>query len=121
MDFDAALRAHLETIERRDLDGYVATIHVDVTVVLPNGAVLAGRDAVTEFHRSWFASDTWRMRTIVERSYTVGATGVALLATSYDDVDDTGTPYHSENRLGLVFARQDDGSWLLVYDQNTGR
>jgi uncharacterized protein (TIGR02246 family) len=121
VEFDTALAAHLGTIERRDLDGYVATIHDHVVVVLPNGTVLAGREEVAEFHRSWFASTTWRMETAIEHRATVGGTGVALLATTYHDVDDDGVSFSRERWLGMTFAQQADGRWLLVYDQNTPR
>lgn len=118
MNFDATLKAHLDAIRRRDLDAYAPTVHPDVTLVLPNGAVLAGRDAVVDFHREWFADDDWRMDLTPERRVTVGPTETAVFLADYHDVDEGGAPVHMRNRLALVFLHDGDG-WLLLHDQNT--
>jgi uncharacterized protein (TIGR02246 family) len=118
MEFDATLDAHLTAIRRRDLDAFAATVHKDVTVVLPNGKLLRGRDDVAAFHRDWFADGDWRMELTPEGQTTAGDTAVALFAVDYHDVDGAGAPYHRHYRLALVFARAGD-EWLLLHDQNT--
>ena len=114
MDFDAALETHLDAIRRRDLDAFAATVHEDVTLVLPNGTLVRGRDEVVDFHREWFGSDTWRMDLAPERRVSAGDTEVAVFLVDYHDAD----AYHLRYRLALVFTRHGDG-WLLVHDQNT--
>ncbi|WP_203992505.1 YybH family protein [Virgisporangium aurantiacum] len=118
MDFDAALETHLDAIRRRDLDAFAATVHEDVTLVLPNGTLVCGRDEVVDFHRGWFGSDTWRMDLATERRVSAGDTEVAVFLVDYHDADDGGAPYHRRYRLAMVFARH-DGEWLLLHDQNT--
>jgi uncharacterized protein (TIGR02246 family) len=118
MNFDATLETHLGAVRRRDLDAFAATVHEDVTLVLPNGTLLCGRDQVVGFHREWFGSDTWRMELAPERRVSAGDTEVAVYLVDYHDVDDGGAPYHRRYRLAMVFARHGDG-WLLLHDQNT--
>jgi uncharacterized protein (TIGR02246 family) len=118
MDLDAALEAHLDAIRRRDLDAFAATVHKDVTLVLPNGTLLGGRDEVVGFHREWFASESWRMALTPERRASAGDTAVSVFAADYHDVDDEGAPYRRRYRLVMVFVRQGD-EWLLLHDQNT--
>lgn len=118
MDFDAALETHLDAIRRRDLDAFAATVHEDVTLVLPNGTLVSGRDEVVGFHREWFGSDTWRLDLTPERRVSAGATEAAVFLADYHDVDDGGAPYHRRYRLAMVFARH-GGEWLLLHDQNT--
>ncbi|KUL34645.1 hypothetical protein ADL15_15720 [Actinoplanes awajinensis subsp. mycoplanecinus] len=118
MKFDAAVTAHLDAVTRRDLPAYLDTVHDDVTVVLPNGKVVSGRDEVATFHKGWFDDPDWRMELTPVRSYTAGDTGVALYSVEYHDVDGSGTPYQKTYVLSLLFTRHDD-RWLLVHDQNT--
>jgi len=118
MDFDAAVAAHLAAVTGRDLDAYLATVHDEVTVVLPNGKLLSGRDEVGAFHRDWFADPDWRMDTTPVSTAVTGDTAVTVLAVAYHDVDAAGAAYRKDYLLSLVFARR-DGRWLLVHDQNT--
>ena len=55
MDFAAAVNLHLSAIGRRDLDGYLATVHPDVSLIMPDGRLLTGPEEVAAFHRDWFA------------------------------------------------------------------
>ena len=118
MDFTTAVEAHLATVERRDIAGFAATVHPDVTVVLPAGRILTGRDQVTEYHRGWFADPDWRMDTTEERIHVAGGTGLALYTVDYHDIDADGAPTELRYRLSLVFTRGERG-WLLLHDQNT--
>jgi ketosteroid isomerase-like protein len=115
-----AVDAHLDAIARRDLDAYLATVHADVTMIMPNGALLTGRDAAAEVQREWFGDPDWSWDVEVLHSTSAGDTGVALLAVDYRDVDAGGRPYAMAYLLGLVFVRVGAG-WLLLHDQNTVR
>jgi uncharacterized protein (TIGR02246 family) len=116
--FGAAVERHLAAVSGRDLDGYLATVHDDVSLVSLDGRLVEGRGAVGELHRDWFADPDWSWRLTPLRAGTAGDTGVALFAVGYDDVDRSGTPYTTQYLLGLTFARH-HGAWLLVHDQNT--
>ena len=118
MEFDDTVAAHLAAVAARDLDAFLATVHDGVTVVLPDGRLLRGRDEVAGLHRDWFADTDWRMDTAPVSTTVAGDTGVAVLAVDYHDVDPAGAPVRKAYLLSLVFARQ-DGRWLLVHDQNT--
>jgi uncharacterized protein (TIGR02246 family) len=120
MDFPAAVNHHLSAIARRDLDGYLATVHPDVNLIMPNGTLLSGHDELAAFHRDWFGDPDWSWELDLRRTVTAGDTGIAIFAADYHDLDGKGQPYELSYLLTLVFARDGD-RWLLVHDQNTLR
>lgn len=117
-DARAAIGRHLDTITGRDLDGYAATLHDDVVLVLPTGTTFTGKAAVVDFHREFFADPDWT-QDLTERTTTVGEhTARALFEADYRDVDPAGEPVRTRYLVGLVFARA-GGEWLLLHDQCT--
>ncbi|AGZ42208.1 YybH family protein [Actinoplanes friuliensis] len=120
MDFTAAVNLHLTTIGKRDLDGYLSTVHDEVSLIMPNGKLLSGREEVAAFHRGWFDDPDWSWELDLQRSTTAGDTGVAIFAVDYHDLDGNGQPYELSYLLTLVFVRNGD-TWLLLHDQNTPR
>lgn len=117
-DAQKAIDHHLETIYARDLDGYAATLHDDVVLVLPTGATFVGKAAVVDFHREFFADTDWT-QILAEKARTVGEhTASALFEADYTDVDPSGAPIHRRYLVGLVFTRVDE-EWLLLHDQCT--
>ena len=120
MNFPDAVNAHLATIARRDVDAYLATVHEDVSLIMPNGRLLAGRDEVAALHRDWFGDPDWSWELDLRRTVTAGGTGVAVFAADYHDLDGEGRPYELSYLLTLVFVR-DGEHWLLLHDQNTPR
>ena len=117
-DASAALGRHLDTVARRDLDGFAATLHDDVLVVLPTGTTLVGKAEVVEFHREFFADPDWT-QDLTERSTTVGEhTARALFEADYRDVDQSGAPVRQRYLVAFVFVRA-GGEWLLLHDQCT--
>lgn len=120
MEFAEAVDKHLAAIDARDLAGYLATVHDDVTLIMMNGRVLRGRDEVGEFHRDWFGDPDWSWQLSPVHSVETGDTGVAVFAVDYRDLDRDGRPYTMSYLLSLTFARDGDG-WLLLHDQNTAR
>lgn len=122
---EAALRVtldrHLAAINARDLDGLLATVTDGdaLTLILPDGRVLATRADYRRLHVDWFAERDWRMVFDVEDVRVFGDVGIARVR--YDSQSrDAGGAYVSRRvaRLSLVFARE-RGEWRLVYDQNT--
>ncbi|HIW62442.1 MAG TPA: SgcJ/EcaC family oxidoreductase [Candidatus Stackebrandtia excrementipullorum] len=120
MNFDESVAAHLDTVRQRDLPGFSATIADDVTVILPNGTLLSGREEVEEFHKGWFEDPDWKMTTTVASTRSDDETGTVIYDVTYDDLDGDGEPYSMSYVLSLSFRRK-DGKWLLVHDQNTLR
>lgn len=118
MEFAEAVERHLDTVGKRDLDGFLATVHEDVSLIAPNGRLVEGRAAVGEFHRDWFGDPDWSWVLSPVRSTAVGDTGVAVFAVEYHDLDGAGQAYTLRYLLSLTFARP-AGTWLLVHDQNT--
>jgi uncharacterized protein (TIGR02246 family) len=118
VEFIEAVQRHLTAVGERDLKGYLDTVHEDVSLVLPNGKLIAGRDAVGEFHRAWFDDPDWSWELTALRSASAGDTGVTLHDVVYHDLDAEGRPYEMRYLLSLTFARVDD-VWLLLHDQNT--
>ena len=118
MDFGTALRAHLDAVRTRDLEAFAATVDGDCAVVLLDGRVVDGRDAVLELHRDWFADPDWSIEFSPVKTVVRDGLGVALVAVDYTDVDGRGAPVALHYLLSLTFAPAQEG-WLLVHDQNT--
>lgn len=117
-DLDQVLAAHVASISRRDLDAYLATVHDAVSLILPTGTLLRGREEVGKFHADWFSDPDWTFSATVVGREVVGDTAVILCDVDYRDVDSAGEPVAMRYRLSLVFVRQPAG-WLLLHDQNT--
>jgi uncharacterized protein (TIGR02246 family) len=113
-----AAEAHLAAVTGRDLQAYLATVHEDVSLILPNGKLIAGRDAVVAFHADWFGDPDWSWKLTPVRYAEAGDAGLAVYAVEYHDVDGEGRPYTMAYVLTLTFTRR-DGTWLLLHDQNT--
>lgn len=120
MSFEEAVSAHLDTVRNRDLAGFKETIDDSVTVILPNGDLLSGREEVESFHADWFDDPDWKMTTKIVSSQSDEDTGIQIHEVTYDDLDGEGEPYSMSYVLSLSFRRK-DGRWLLVHDQNTLR
>ncbi|GGS46297.1 MULTISPECIES: nuclear transport factor 2 family protein [Actinokineospora] len=114
-DPQAAIEAHLTAIVERDLAAYSATLHPDVTVVVPSGRVMTGAAEVAAFHAEWFAETAWTYRTVTRHSVTTAVSAVRVVEVTY--VDHPGAE-PSRFVMGLTFTRQ-DSRWLLIHDQCT--
>jgi len=117
----ATLDRHLAAIDARDLDGLLATVTRGeaLTLILPDGRVLATRAQYRQLHVDWFAERDWRMVFDVEDVRVFGDVGIARVR--YDSQAKGVDGAYASRRvalLSLVFARE-GGEWRLVYDQNT--
>lgn len=113
--FQEVVAAHTAAIQERDLDALVATVTTgdSLPVIFPEGIMIQTRQEYIDFHRDWFADDTWTME-LEPVSTTLGdGFGVALLRSTYTDDEPS-----RKALLALTFARERDG-WRLVFDQNT--
>ncbi|MGW5052736.1 YybH family protein [Actinokineospora sp. NPDC004072] len=114
-DPQAAIDAHLAAIAGRDLAGYAASLHPEVTVVVPSGRVMTGAAEVIAFHEQWFAQPGWTYDVVHRRSVTTADSAVRVVEVTY--ADGPGAP-PSRFVMGLSFVRE-GSAWLLVHDQCT--
>ena len=117
----ATLDKHLAAINARDLDALMSTVTdgEKLTTILPNGKVLATRDAYHQLHVDWFKDTDWRMVFAVEDVERLGDAGIARVR--YDSQARQADGSYASKRIAqltLVFQLQ-QGQWRLVYDQNT--
>lgn len=115
--FLAALNEHIRAIQARDLARFAATVTGgdDVRLIGPGGSQLIGREAILGAHRDWFASGAFTFRPRVVWHRETEEMGLALLDVEYADPGGMPTRF----LLSLVFVREADGAFRLVYDQNT--
>ncbi|MGE0045878.1 MAG: nuclear transport factor 2 family protein [Hyphomonadaceae bacterium] len=115
--FDWAWQAHIAAVRARDLAALEPTLTSGATLILilPNGALTTTKAAYLDFHRQWFASQTWTME--FEPQWTKQSTtmGQVLFRTHYRDPAENA---ESRNHLIMTFEREASG-WKLVSDQNT--
>jgi len=116
-DFGATLKTHLAAIEGRDLEGITATITAGpkLTLIFPDGEMLTTRDQYLDFHKAWFADDAWTMKIEVVDTREMEDVALALVRTTYEDAGPESRRYAL---LTLTFANE-NGSWRLIFDQNT--
>jgi len=113
-----ALTAYLAAIAGRDLTAISGLLADDVTLILPQGQLLAGAAELVTFHREWFADPDWSLAADLVRFRTDDHGAVFVLNVVYLDKDRAGQPVSYTYFLSLTFQRV-DGRWLLVLDQNT--
>lgn len=117
-DPEETLAEHLSAIADRDLTRYAATLHDQVTLILPNGTRHEGRDSVIDFHRDFFADTDWTQDFHRLRLVTTPTTMAVTHRADYSDVDQAGEPVRMAFLVALVFV-QDGARWLLLHDQCT--
>lgn len=114
-DAQAAIDAHLAAVVERDLDAYAASLHPEVTVVVPTGAAMTGAEEVIAFHAEWFAEVSWTYEVTPVHAVTTANTAVRVVDVVYTD-EPGAEP--SRFRMGLTFIREGT-RWLLIHDQCT--
>jgi len=113
--FEATLEAHFDAIQHRDFDALMRTVTTDarLTLVFPDGTLLATTKEYADFHREWFADTGWKMSFSPISTRVLGDLAIGVVRTTYTDAKGP-----RDAILSLVFARE-DGQWRLVHDQNT--
>lgn len=114
MGFQESLQRHLAAVRERDLDALTPTLHPDVVVLLPNGTLVSGRDAVVDLHRAWFADPSWSLTFDTVSCTELEHLASVILNVHYTEAGSSERDYF----LGLAFARSGE-QWLLVHDQNS--
>jgi ketosteroid isomerase-like protein len=119
--FRAAVEAHLAAIAARDMDALLPTLTGgnDLTMIAPNGYKFDTRQQYVDFHRQWFATkDDGKLAAEIVRLIESPALAHSLIKYRYSSKDNAGKPQVINSWLTLTFALE-DGSWRLVFDQNT--
>jgi len=113
--FQRTLTAHVDAVQKRDLNGLLDTITAGdrLALIFPNGTMTDTRQAYVDFHRKWFAEKGWTMQMEPVSVLVRSDLGLALMRTTY--TDEAGS---RQGLLTLTFARE-QGRWRLVFDQNT--
>ncbi|SHJ20062.1 YybH family protein [Lutispora thermophila] len=119
MNFKEVLNLHLKAIENKDLETFITTISKeDVTLIMPNGTLINGREEFIEFHKDWFSDKDWTLNYEILKIEEGEEASFALLKVNYKDIDFNGNEYSLNYYLTLLFKKI-DGEWGLIYDQNT--
>ncbi|MGS2616449.1 nuclear transport factor 2 family protein [Micromonospora sp. LZ34] len=115
--FDRAVQAYVDTTARRDLDGFAALLHPDVTAIFASdGEVLDGKAATVEWMRGFFADDSWTQSFHIAKRTVVGCrTGFVLFDSVYA-VPATGT--RVPLLIGLSYTYE-HGRWLVLQNQDS--
>ncbi|MEJ6004722.1 nuclear transport factor 2 family protein [Paucibacter sp. AS339] len=118
--FDAALKTHLQAIEKRDWTGFESTLTESdtLTFVLANGKLFKTRPDFKKATQDWLADSDWSWSYQVVSASSNANTGVAVLDVQYTDKNAAGIEYKLHYLLSLVFSKE-RGGWRLVHDQNT--
>lgn len=114
--FDAAVRTYVDTTDRRDAAGFNRLLHEEVTGVLPDGSVFAGRAEMADFVNRFFANTTWTQTfTPVRRAVSGCDSAVVLFESVYAE---PAAGYRQNLMIGVGWTRE-NGRWLVIQDQNT--
>lgn len=78
-----------------------------------NGHIVEGKDNVVAAHREWFANENWTFEPEILWTREEAGAGFALMRVEY-------TENGASRRFLLLFLFvEENGSWKLLYDQNT--
>lgn len=113
-----ALSAYLTAVDGRDLPALLSLVSPEVTLILPQGQLVAGRTEFEDFHREWFADPDWKLQADLVRSHAGDHAASFVLNVVYLDKDRAGNAVSYSYFLCLTFVRS-AGRWQLVLDQNT--
>ncbi len=113
-EFDRAVAAYVETTDERDVDGFAALLHDDVTAIFANGGVLYGKDQTMAFIEPFFETPGWTQTfTELTRHVEGCKSGFVLFDSVYTEAG-TEVPLV----IGLTFTRE-HGRWLVLQNQDS--
>jgi hypothetical protein len=116
--FRPAVEAHLSAIASRNMNALIPTITTDEDLVMiaPNGMKWETRQQYVDFHRQWFANpDGGELNYEIVSTVESPRLSHALIRYTYTT---TIQPKSEPAWLAVTFALE-EGSWRLVFDQNT--
>ncbi len=102
--FRETLKAHLDAILNRDLDGLLANLPEDeVVLVMADGTLVRSVGEFAEAHRGWFASKTWTTDFEEVEEFESENLAVVTLLLDYQDLPEAAEPIRQRSYLTLVF------------------
>lgn len=116
-DFDAAIKAHFDAINNRDLAAFQAHLTTEKTlyIIVQNGHAFTTREEAIALHQQWFQDPDWIWEGSVVHKVVGEDVAMALVKYRYRaKAEDQPV----ETWLTYVFALQ-DGQWHIVHDHNT--
>lgn len=120
--FRAAVEAHIAAVSARDMEALLPTLTngENLTMIAPDGRKFDTRQQYIDFHRQWFAMQDEGKLELIEFVRFVESPGLGhvFLKYRYSFKDPAGATQSMVNWLALTFALE-EGSWRLVFDQNT--
>ena len=113
-EFDRAVAAYVETTDERDVAGFAALLHDDVTAIFANGGVLYGKGQTMAFIEPFFETPGWTQTfTELTRHVEGCKSGFVLFDSVYSEAG-TDVPLV----IGLTFTRE-HGRWLVLQNQDS--
>ncbi|MGC4894635.1 nuclear transport factor 2 family protein [Micromonospora sp. DT31] len=115
--FDRAVQAYVDTMVRRDLTGFAALLHPDVTVVFASdGQVLDGKRETVDWLAGFFADPSWTQSfTVAKRTVSGCRSGFVLFDSVYAE---PGGNVRVPLLIGVSFTHE-HGRWLVVQNQDS--
>jgi uncharacterized protein (TIGR02246 family) len=117
--FLRTLDRHLKAVADRDLEALAPTIDRSMTLILPDGVVLRGKDAFLDFHREWFADPHWQQKATVTDVNLQRATAWVLVDYQYETLAPDGGVVATSHAVFALTWTYKHGRWVAVADQNT--
>lgn len=117
--FDETLSEHLDAVVNHKLQNYVESISAEnISMILPNGKLMATISDVKTMHEEWFAESGWTFDYSIIRKSESEEMAYALLDVDYYNLDEQNTRDYRPFFLVLVFEKE-NGQWKLTHDQCT--
>ncbi len=87
------VQAHLAAISARDLDAQLATVTMGDKLILifPDGQRLETRQQFVDFHKEWFADDSWKFQSEIVDLIEAPTLGHALVRYRYGATNEDGS------------------------------
>ncbi len=116
-DFDAAIQAHFDAINNRDLEAFKAHLTNKKTLytIVQNGHAFTTPEETIAIHKQWFQDQNWIWEGSVVHKVVGEDVAMALVKYQYRTKPED-KPV--ETWLTYVFELQ-DGQWRIVHDHNT--
>jgi|GEM_PF-1026689 len=117
--FSESLKLHLDAVVERNLETYMESISAEsISMILPNGKLMANHEAIENFHAEWFEESGWEFKYKIIQQIEAEKMGYALLDVDYYNLDEQNIKDYRPFFLALVFQLK-DGAWKLTHDQCT--
>jgi len=117
--FDETLSEHLDAVINHKLQNYIGSLSKEnISMILPNGKLMATIEDIKTMHQEWFAESGWTFEYKIIRKSETEEMAYALLDVDYYNLDEQNTRDYRPFFLVVVFEKE-NGEWKLTHDQCT--